>query len=61
MIETESFKDFTPSELDRTRWYKHGYRVLCDNCWWIGADNNYDECPECFSDRLEWIFDKTEN
>jgi hypothetical protein len=35
-------------------WYKQGYRVFCNSCWWIGSDNGYD----CNSDHLEWIFDK---
>jgi hypothetical protein len=45
------------SELDRLRWYKDGYRVFCNNCWWIDLDENYDQCPDCNSDMLEWIFD----
>ena len=49
--------DFQPTDLDRLQWFKQGYRVFCNICWWIGADNNYDECPECGSDLLEWILE----
>jgi hypothetical protein len=42
-----------PSELDRIYRYQKGYRVLCDDCWWIGLDENYDQSPDCNSDRLE--------
>jgi hypothetical protein len=61
MIETESFIDIQPSEIDRLRWYKQGNRVFCNNCWWVGADNNYDQCPERYNNKLEWISDKAED
>ena len=56
-----TFTDFQPNELDRFRLYNQGNRVFCNKCWWVGADDNYDQCPECFSDRLEWIFDDEKN
>jgi|APSaa5957512622_1039677.scaffolds.fasta_scaffold107932_1 hypothetical protein len=53
-----SFQRYLPGELDRIIWYRKGYRVLCNNCWFVGQDENYDYCPDCHSDRLEWILDE---
>jgi hypothetical protein len=55
-----TFIDFNPSILSRIRWHQKGNQVFCNSCWWVGADKNYDQCPECFSDRLEWILDEDE-
>jgi hypothetical protein len=56
----DTFSDFEPSELDRFCWYNKGHRVLCNACWWIGTDENRDQCPDCNSDRLEWIINDNE-
>jgi hypothetical protein len=53
----ETFSDFEPSVLNRIQWYKQSNRVLCDNCWWVGLDDEHDHCPDCNSDHLGWIFD----
>jgi hypothetical protein len=57
----EAFIDFLPSDLDRLKWYYQGYRVLCNSCWWVGLDEDYDQCPDCNSDRLEWIIEKEDD
>jgi hypothetical protein len=54
----ETFFNYQSSELDRIRWYNEGNRVLCNNCGWIGPDEEHDHCPVCNSDRLEWILEK---
>ena len=54
----DTFSDFEPSELDRFCWHQKGYRVLCNACWWIGLDESHGQCPECNSDRLEWIIEE---
>ena len=56
----DTFSDFEPSELDRIRWHQKGYRVLCNACWWIGLDESHGQCPDCNSDRLEWIINDNE-
>jgi|APSaa5957512622_1039677.scaffolds.fasta_scaffold285071_2 hypothetical protein len=56
----ETFSDFDPNELDRIRWYQKGYRVICNDCWWVGLDEEHDQCPDCNSDRLEWIINDNE-
>ena len=57
----ETFIDFLPSDIDRFRWFKNGNRVFCNVCWWVGPDEDYNECPDCNSDRLEWILEDSEN
>ena len=57
----ETFISYQPSELDRIRWYNEGNRVLCNSCWWIGPDDEHDHCPDCNSDRLEWILEKEDD
>ena len=54
----ESFIDIQPSLIDRFRWFFKGYQVLCNNCWWVGPDENHDQCPDCGSDRLEYLIGK---
>jgi hypothetical protein len=57
----DTFINYQPSDLDRLRWHKDGYHVFCNNCWWFGSDKNHDQCPDCNSDKLEWIMNREDD
>ena len=57
----ETFIDFEPNKIDRFRWYRNGNRVLCNSCWWKAPDENHDQCPDCNSDKLEWIMNREDD
>ncbi|MBT4290409.1 MAG: hypothetical protein HOD92_24040 [Deltaproteobacteria bacterium] len=57
----ETFINYNPGALDRQRLYSQGNRVLCSDCWWTGPSEDYDYCPDCKNDRLEWIVEKEDD
>lgn len=54
------FRDHSPNALTRFAWYQKGFRVLCSDCWFMGEDIDYDNCPDCNSDKIEFIFEDNE-
>ena len=56
-----TFSDFQPSKIDRFRWRQKGYKVFCSDCWWIGKGEDYDYCPDCRGESLEWIIEKPDS
>lgn len=56
-----TFQEHKPNINDRLNWVKKGFKVFCCDCWWIGREIDYDSCPDCKSDKLEWILETEDN
>jgi len=53
----QTFSIVQPETLQMIKWIEEGNEVFCEDCWWIGPDNNYDICPDCNSFRLAFLID----